>query len=191
MQPGAIRWLPDSSWCEGGSLQNVSNTVSCLSVTHLSALLAFRTMSSINNESFGLPLWSKTEPQHCYGGMLEVRSSSLSSTARALLRSRQPSSTSSAYCSNTFHRSLRPTSSLAILTYASTVRAIRRRYVLLRCWMPLVQYSAWLVGPRTVAAHLMSSSPEQRTSHLQWTSSVLRVVRLTTSWWPAFSRRPG
>src|SRR6218665_2630722 len=44
----------------------------------------------------------------------EVRSSSLSSTARALLRSRQPSSMSSAYCSNTFHRSLRPTSSLAI-----------------------------------------------------------------------------
>src|SRR6218665_2723694 len=33
-----------------------------------------------------------------------------------------------------------PMSSLAILTYASTVRAIRRRYVPLSCWTRLVQY---------------------------------------------------
>src|SRR6218665_3923623 len=60
---------------------------------------------------------------------LEVRSSSLSSTVRSLLQLWQHSSTSSAYCSNPFHRSVRPMSSLAILTYASTVRAIRRRYL--------------------------------------------------------------
>src|SRR6218665_2205734 len=71
---------------------------------------------------------------------------------------------SSAYCSNTFHRSLRPTSSLAILTYASTVLAIRRRYVPPSCWMRLVLYSAGVTQDRGGTLDVVITRVEDRPS---------------------------
>src|SRR6218665_597843 len=74
---------------------------------------------------------------------------------------------SSAYCSNTFHRSLRPTSSLAFLTYASTVRAIRRRYVPPSCWMRLVLYNTPMVPDlHQLASARGLSSPDGHTSFI-------------------------
>src|SRR6218665_45506 len=56
---------------------------------------------------------------------LEARSSLLLSIAQALLLLQRPSSTSFAYYSNTYHRSLRPTLSVVTLIYVSTALTTR------------------------------------------------------------------